>query len=117
ASESPAYRPHGGRPAVFHLAFFGGATVAGVEGPITGRATQRHRMALLALLASTKRLSRKREQVITLLWPDTDAERGCRLLSDSIYRVNRTLGGDAIVGAGDDIRLNRERVTSDVAAF
>ena len=49
--------------------------------------------------------------------PTPDAERGRRLLSDSIYRVNRAFDGDAITGTGDDLRLNRGLVASDVADF
>src|SRR5262249_16548874 len=75
------------------------------------------RIALLALLATSPRLYRSRDQLVTFLWPDADAERGRRLLSDSIYRINHALGGDAITGTGDDVRLNREHVASDVVDF
>lgn len=86
-------------------------------GPITGRAAQRHRIALLALLSTTSRLFRSRDQLVAFLWPDADAERGRKLLSDSIYRINQALGADAITGAGEDVRLNRTVVGSDVADF
>lgn len=97
------------------LELFGGATVTAAAGPITGRAAQRHRVALLALLATTRRFYRSRDQLVTLLWPDADAERGRKLLSDSIYRINQALGDDAVVGTGEDVRLNRIQVGSDVA--
>lgn len=102
---------------VNRLNLFGGATLDAASGPITGRAAQRHRVALLALLATTKRLHRSRDQLMTLLWPSADAERGRRLLSDSIYRINHALGGDAITGTAEDIRLNRSRLSTDVADF
>ena len=98
-----------------HLSFFGGATIESASGPISGRAAQRHRVALLALLSSTRRINRSRDRLVFLLWPDADADRGRRLLSDSIYRINQALGGDAIVSSGDDVRLNRTHVASDVA--
>ena len=91
--------------------------LANAAGPITGRAAQRHRIALLALLATTRRLYRSRDQLTAFLWPDADAERGRKLLSDSIYRINRALDGDAITGTGDDLRLNRGVLGSDVADF
>ncbi|MEO7998421.1 MAG: tetratricopeptide repeat protein [Gemmatimonadaceae bacterium] len=100
-----------------HLRLFGGAVLDAHTGPVTGRAAQRHRIALLALLATTRRLYRSRDQLITLLWPENDSERGRKLLSDSIYRVNQALGGDAIAGTGDDVRLNRNQLTCDVAEF
>ena len=99
------------------LELLGGGMLANAAGPITGRAAQRHRIALLALLATTRRLYRSRDQLIAFLWPDADAERGRKLLSDSIYRVNRALDGDAITGTGDDLRLNRGVLASDVADF
>ena len=33
-------------------------------------------VALLALLSTTRRLYRGRDQLVTVLWPDADAERG-----------------------------------------
>lgn len=97
------------------LTLFGGVALDAESGPITGRAAQRHRVALLALLSTTRRLHRSRDQLITFLWPDANAERGRKLLSDSIYRVNQALGGDAVVGSGEDIRLNRAQLGTDVA--
>jgi TolB-like protein len=100
---------------VNRLTLFGGIALDAESGPITGRAAQRHRVALLALLSTTRRLHRSRDQLITFLWPDANAERGRKLLSDSIYRVNQALGGDAVVGAREDIRLNRAQLGTDVA--
>lgn len=97
------------------LRLFGGAVLNTASGPITGRAAQRHRVALLGLLATTRRLYRSRDQLATFLWPDATAERGRKLLSDSVYRINRALGGLAITGTGDDLRLDRAFVASDVA--
>jgi TolB-like protein/DNA-binding SARP family transcriptional activator len=102
---------------VNRLTLFGGAVLDAESGPITGRAAQRHRVALLALLSTTRRLHRRRDQLVSLLWPDADAERGRKLLSDSIYRVNQALGADAITGTGEDVRLNRAIVGRDIADF
>jgi DNA-binding SARP family transcriptional activator len=96
------------------LEFFGGASISTTDGPLAGRAAQRHRVALLALLASTRRASRSRDALVALLWPDADSDRGRRLLSDSVYRINHALG-EVIVGVGDDLQLDRHRITSDVA--
>jgi DNA-binding SARP family transcriptional activator len=97
------------------LTLFGSATVWTSERPLVGRATQRHRVALLALLATTRRTSRSREALIALLWPDADTYRGRRLLSDSVYRINSAFGGEAILGLGDELALNRVSVASDIA--
>lgn len=117
APDSPLLRP-GAAPAIPNrLKLFGGGSLESASGPVAGRAAQRHRIALLALLATTRRIHRSRDQLIAFLWPDADAERGRKLLSDSIYRVNRALGGDAITGSGDDLRLNRNQLGCDVAEF
>jgi TolB-like protein/DNA-binding SARP family transcriptional activator len=102
---------------VNRLTLFGGAVLDAEGGPIAGRAMQRHRIALMALLSTTRRPHRSRDQLATFLWPDANAERGRKLLSDSIYRINQALGGDAITGTGEDVRLNRDQVGSDVADF
>lgn len=115
--ESPVNRPTVARATANHLELFGGGVVYSGGDPVTGRAVQRHRIALLALLATTKRLGRSRDQLVAFLWPDTDAERGRRLLSDSVYRINQALGGSAIVGTGDDLRVDRDQLGGDVADF
>jgi len=108
-------RPVLARANMNRLKLFGGAVVDAAGRPLTGRAAQRHRIALLALLSTTRRLYRSRDQLVFFLWPDADADRGRKLLSDSIYRINQALGGDAIIAAGDDVRLNRDLIASDGA--
>jgi TolB-like protein/DNA-binding SARP family transcriptional activator/Tfp pilus assembly protein PilF len=117
ATLSPPARHFVARSTVNRLRLFGGAAIDADSGPITGRATQRHRLALLALLSSTRRLYRGRDQLATILWPEADAERGRKLLSDSIYRINQALGGEVITGAGEEVRLGRQQLGSDVADF
>ena len=102
---------------MFRLNVFGGVTLEGPQGPVTGRASQRRRLALLALLAGAGDAGLARERIVTFLWPETDLERGRRLLSDSIYRINQALGGDALITAGDVVRLDPARVSSDLRDF
>ena len=117
APNSPVDRRLTPSPAGNRLELFGGGALKRDAGPVAGRAAQRHRIALLALLATTRRIQRSRDQLIAYLWPDADAERGRKLLSDSIYRINQALGGDVVCGSGDDLRINRLRLASDVADF
>ena len=97
------------------LALFGGISIETAGGPLTGRAVQRRRLALLALLAAARTRGVSRDKLIAYLWPDADAENGRRYLSDSVYRINQALGGDAIVTAGDELRLDAQRLPSDLA--
>ncbi|HEY7408706.1 MAG TPA: BTAD domain-containing putative transcriptional regulator [Gemmatimonadaceae bacterium] len=102
---------------MFSLKLFAGASIQTPSGPLTGRATQRRRIALLALLAVARARGMSRDKVIAFLWPEQDSEHGRPLLSDSIYRVNQALGGEAIITAGDELRLSPEVLPSDVAEF
>ncbi|MGQ0714887.1 MAG: BTAD domain-containing putative transcriptional regulator [Gemmatimonadaceae bacterium] len=102
---------------MFSLKLFGGASIQTSSGPLTGRATQRRRLALLAMLAVARSRGLSRDKVIAFLWPEQDTDRGRALLSDSIYRVNQALGAEAIVSTADDLRLSADVLPSDVAAF
>jgi DNA-binding SARP family transcriptional activator/TolB-like protein len=102
---------------MYRLRMFGGLSLEGPTGPVEGRATQRRQLALLSLLALAPPSGRSRETLITLLWPETDEERGHALLADALYRLRKGLGPDAVVAAGQELRLNRDRVDVDVAAF
>jgi len=98
-----------------HLRIFGGASLEGPAGPLGGRAAQRHRLGLLALLALHPRITR--EKVIAYLWPSASEARGRRLLSDSIYRIHQGLNIEAVVATGEDLRFDGTALTCDVMEF
>ena len=99
------------------LKVFGGVSIETEDGPLGGRATQKRRLALLALLAAARSHGTSRDRLIAFLWPDADAENGRRFLSDSVYRINDALGGDVIIAVGDELRLDAERLPSDLFDF
>ncbi len=99
------------------LKLFGGASIETEAGPVTGRAVQRRRLALLAVLAVARSHGVSRERLVAYLWPDADAENGRRFLSDSVYRINQALGGDIVLAAGDELRLDTQRLPSDAGEF
>ncbi|HJU68416.1 MAG TPA: BTAD domain-containing putative transcriptional regulator [Gemmatimonadaceae bacterium] len=102
---------------MFSLKLLGGASIQTPAGPLAGRAAQRRRVALLAMLAAARGRGVSRDKLIAYLWPEQDAEHGRALLSDSIYRVNQALGAEAIISAGDDLRLSIDVLPSDVGDF
>lgn len=112
---SPPDRHLFARSALASLKLLGGVSIETQEGPLAGRAAQRRRLALLALLAASGGMGR--EKLIAYLWPDADSERGRHLLSDSVYRINQALGGEAVLAAGDELRLRPELLAADVAEF
>ena len=101
-----------------YLRLFGSPSVEAGEGSApTGRATQRHRVALLALLALAPDLRLTRDKLIGYLWPESDAEHARNLLNVALYNLRKTLGEDAFVSTGDDLTLNAELIRSDVDEF
>src|SRR5262245_12674261 len=98
------------------LLLFGGATLEGDRGPIAGRSAQRRRLALLALLAVSRR-GLSRDKLIGYLWEESEMEKARRLLSESVYVIRKSLGEDALLANGDDLRLSPTVVWSDVAEF
>jgi TolB-like protein/DNA-binding SARP family transcriptional activator/Tfp pilus assembly protein PilF len=98
------------------LKLFGGASLEGPDGPLAGPPVQRRRLALLALLALARGRGISRDKLVAYLWPESHAERARHLLSDSCYRINVAVG-EAIVPVGDALRLDGERLPSDVADF
>ena len=114
AVESPARRLSIATSALPRLRLFGAPRIDTVHGSVTGRAVQRHRIALLALLATARRGTRSRDELIDLLWPDANLERGRRLLSDSIYRINRAVDAPVLTTRADVVEVDRALLASDV---
>jgi TolB-like protein/DNA-binding SARP family transcriptional activator/Flp pilus assembly protein TadD len=101
----------------FYLRLLGGASIEGPDGPLTGRGAQRHRLALLAMLATSSRGGITRDKLIAFLWPDSDEERARRSLSDSVYRINSAVGDGTVFAVGEELRLDADRLPSDVSRF
>ncbi|MEJ7811099.1 MAG: BTAD domain-containing putative transcriptional regulator [Gemmatimonadaceae bacterium] len=103
------------RQPIFVLKLLGGASLEARDGPIAGRATQRHRLALLALLAIYGERGQTRERLMAYLWPERDTEHARQLLNQAVHSLRKTLGQAALLSAGDHLRLNPEVVSADVA--
>ncbi|HYC51648.1 MAG TPA: BTAD domain-containing putative transcriptional regulator [Gemmatimonadaceae bacterium] len=105
------------------LRLFGGVAIELDGAPLAGRAVQRRRLALLALLAvarargGTPGSGLTRDKLIAWLWPSADGENGRRYLSDSVYRINDALGAEVIAAEGDTLRLDTALLPSDVIDF
>ena len=99
------------------LKLLGGASVSDDAGPLRGPVAQRHRLALLALLAMARGEAVARERLAALLWPESDADHARNSLKQAVHAIRRALGPDAIVSAGDEMRLNPAVVSCDAASF
>jgi adenylate cyclase len=102
---------------MLRLILFGGLRLEAEEGPLTGRAAQKRRLALLALLAVPPGHLLSRDKLIGYLWPDRDEEGARRLLSAALYDLRRELGETVIRSPGDEVGLDPDLITSDAAEF
>jgi DNA-binding SARP family transcriptional activator len=103
---------------VIRLRLLGNPSIVGNDGSlITGPATQRHRIALLAVLTISAERGQSRDKLMSLLWSDRDAEHSRQLLNQAVYNLRKALGDDALVSDSDSLRLNSELIETDVAKF
>jgi DNA-binding SARP family transcriptional activator/TolB-like protein len=103
---------------LFTLKLFGGASIEDDAGkPLEGAASQRRRMAVLAVLTLARARGVTRDKLIAYLWPELDGDRARHLLSQSLYVLRRQLGEDALIAKGDDLRINPGIVFCDVVQF
>lgn len=102
---------------MLRLNLLGTPGVTADSGPLAGRATRGRRLALLALLACTRGRSLRRDVIMALLSPELSTERARAQLSDDLYILRSGLGEDVVSTSGDDIALNPDAISSDVASF
>ncbi len=102
---------------MYRLSLFGIPTLERDGAPLTGRATHRHRLALLALLALAPGQRLSREKLIAYLWPERDGESGRNLLKVGSYVLRSALGDDVLLSEGDDLRHTPALIETDVAEF
>ena len=78
---------------------------------------QRKILALLALLAHAGDRGVTRDVAAALLWPESDEERARASLKQLVYSLRVVLGYADVVLTSGDLRLNPERIASDVGDF
>src|SRR2546428_740155 len=101
----------------FRLRTFGGLSLTGESGPVTGAATQRRKLALLAVLATGRERGVSRDRLLTLFWSESDAEHARHALTQSLSALRRELGSDDLFLGSADLSLNPALIDSDVAAL
>jgi len=67
------------RSSMVSLSLVGGVTLEGADGSLSGPATQRHRLALLALLAAACPRPLTRDKLVGYLWAERDTRRRARI--------------------------------------
>lgn len=83
----------------------------------TGPASQRRRLALLAVAAVGGRRGVSRDKLLSLLWPDSEAEAARHSLYQAVHAIRRSAGSDEIFLGSATLQLNPQLITSDVGEF
>lgn len=99
---------------MLRLEMFGGLVLTGGDG--TAVATQRRRLALLALVAVARQRGMSRDKLVAYLWPESAPESARHSLEQLLYGLRRDLGESVFVD-GNPLRLNTDAVSSDVDVF
>lgn len=101
---------------MLRLSTFGGLAISRDRIPVVGAATSARRLAILALAAAHGDRGMTRVSLASLLWPDSDPERGRHSLDQAVHALRRALGERVLVGTGV-LHLNPEEIDSDVVEF
>ncbi|HEY0969492.1 MAG TPA: tetratricopeptide repeat protein [Gemmatimonadales bacterium] len=99
------------------IRLLGGAVLERDGIPASGPPTQRHRLALLAVLACAHPRPVPRERAMVLLWPERDGRRARALLNLSVHVLRGALGPCAIRLHQDALSFDASSATCDVIAF
>lgn len=95
------------------LKTLGGLWIEGDEGAALLGVRPR-RLALLAILAAAGSKGASREQVLAVLWPESEPDRARHALSQTLYSLRQDLGADVVVATATDLRLDTARVSTDI---
>ena len=102
---------------MLRLLTLGGLSLVDDGAPVTGAASQRSRLALLALLAAAGPAGVAREKLLACLWPESDDERARHALKQAVYALRRDLGSEHAIAGTATLCLDPTIVGSDIREF
>lgn len=102
---------------MLQLRTFGGLTLQQDGENITGVATQRRQLALLALLAVAGDEGMSREKLLAYLWPEKDTDRARHTLNQLLYMQRRLTEDPDIFQGRKTLRIYPELIETDVRGF
>lgn len=92
----------------------GGACLRSGDIPLSGPPAQRHRIALLALIAAAYPQPLTRDRAMAMLWPEKDVASARRLLNLAVHVLRAALGEAAINSTGDGLLLSPSHIDCDL---
>ncbi len=102
---------------MLRLKTFGALSLEGGTADAGGRAGQRRRLALLALLAAHRHRAVSREKLLLYFWPERSPEEARHSLAQLAYGIRQELRDDVLQSGPDDLRTNPAVLWADVAEF
>src|SRR5262245_32800861 len=102
---------------VLRLTTFGGVRLTRGREDLTGAATQRRRLAILAILAVAGDRGWSRDKLLGLLWPESEMDRARHVLNQLLYAQRRHFEEDSLFLGKKTLRLNPALIWTDVGAF
>jgi TolB-like protein len=100
---------------MIEVQLLGGASLRCDGKPVSGPPAQRHRIALLALVAAAWPRPLSRDKAMALLWPERDTANARRLLNLAVHVLRAALGEAALVSTtGDGLLLDPAHVRCDL---
>ena len=102
---------------MLRLLTLGGLSLVDDGVQVTGAASQRSRLALLAVLAAAGPAGVSRDKLLALLWPESDNERARHALKQGVYALRRDLGNENAIAGTATLSLDSSVVSSDIHDF
>ena len=90
-------------PNSLKIMLFGAPRVLRDGRSLHGKATQRRRLALLALLAAAPSRALTRDRLVGFVWPERDVPQARKLLSEALYIIRRELGEAVVLTPSSDL--------------
>jgi len=100
---------------MYRLRTFGGLQLERGESPLDAVESQRKALALLAVLTVHGGLGR--ERLLALLWPESTSSRARGSLKQLVHVLRKQLSAPDLIEGTAELRLNADRIGSDVQAF
>ena len=102
---------------MFTLRLLGGLALVTERDQPVGRAGQKLRLAVLAVLASRPGVAITRDKLLALFWPEVGSEEGRHRLSAALYDLRRALGEEVLATRGDEVSIPAGAIRCDVVEF
>lgn len=100
-----------------HLVLLGGGRLEWQGEPWPGQASQKKRVALLALLAAARGHRLSRDSIMARLWPESDIDAARSSLNGAVHVIRKELGDEVLSSQGEELVLAPQGLQCDLWEF